>query len=44
MNLLDTSVKCNTATSGGGIYSSGKLRLTNDAVGWNKASVWGGGI
>ncbi len=43
-DLMDTSVKWNAATSGGGIYSSGKLSLTNDAISWNKASVWGGGI
>jgi hypothetical protein len=43
-DLVDTSVKWNAATSGGGIYSSGKLSLTDDAIGWNKASVWGGGI
>jgi len=44
VNLLDTSVKWNSAAAGGGIYSSGKLSLTNDAISWNKASMWGGGI
>jgi len=43
-DLMDTSVKWNAAASGAGIYSSGKLTLTNDAIGWNKASVYGGGI
>lgn len=42
--LLDTSVKWNAATSGGGIYSSGKLSLTDDAVSANKASTYAGGI
>jgi hypothetical protein len=44
VTLLDTSVRWNAATSGGGIYSSGKLTLTNDDINWNKASMWGGGI
>jgi len=44
VNLLDTSVKWNAASAGGGIYSFGKLALTNDAISWNKASLWGGGI
>jgi len=44
VTLLDTSVKWNAAISGAGVYSSGKLSLTNDAISWNTASMWGGGI